>query len=329
MSIGINAIERYLPEQRLGNDELVDRLNVKESFLKEKLGIETRPISPSEIAASDLAVQAAEKIFTHGLKKEEVDLLLVCTQNPDYKLPNTASIVQYKLGLPDSLASLDINHGCSGFIYSLAVVKSMMSILGYQNALIITVDPYSKIIDKCDKNTVLLFGDAAAAIWMSRNSHNEILKFSFGTDGSGFDKLIVKGGGSRYPITEYFGIKGVEGANDFNLSMDGRSIFEFMMRRIPTDIDKCLGINGFSLVEIDYFIFHQASLHMLKSLQNALNIPDDKMILYIKNTGNTVSSSIPLALQNLSLTKNIENKTVLLSGFGVGLSWGSVIIKFN
>ena len=117
--------------------------------------------------------------------------------------------------------------------------------------------------------------------------------------------------------------------NDFNLSMDGRSIFEFMMRRIPTDIDTCLEINGFSLGEIDYFIFHQASLHMLKSLQNAIKIPDDKMIFYIKNTGNTVSSSIPLALQNLLLTKNIKNKIVLLSGFGVGLSWGSVIIKFN
>ena len=329
MAIGINAIAGYLPEQRLENDELVHRLNVKESFLKEKLGIESRAISLPADAASDLAIRAGEKIFGQGLKKGDVDLLLVCTQNPDYKLPNTASIVQHKLGLSDSLASFDISQGCSGFIYLLAVAKSMMQVLDYQNALLITADPYSKIIEKSDKNTALLFGDAAAAIWVSDESSNTILSFSFGTDGSGFDKLIVKGGGSRHPFSEYLESKEESGVADLFLRMDGRAIFEFMMTRVPVDINKCMEKNGISMEEIDYFIFHQASLYMLKSLQRSMNIPPNKMVYYMKHTGNTVSSSIPLAFENLLQTENLQNKTVLLSGFGVGLAWGSVIIKFN
>ena len=325
MSVGIKSIASYIPDHYLGNKELQLRLNVKESFLKEKLGIETRTISPPEFAASDLAIRAGEKIFCQGLKKEDVDLLIICTQNPDYKLPNTASIVQNKLGLPNSLTSFDISQGCSGFIYSLAVAKSMMKVLHYRNALVITADPYSKIIQRSDKNTVLLFGDAAAAAWISDNSNNEFLSFSFGTDGSGFDKLIVKGGGSRHPFSVNPNKKDND---DCFLRMDGRAIYEFMMKRVPVDIEKCLQKNDLSIDKIDYFIFHQASLYMLNSLQKYMKIPDQKMVYHMKHTGNTVSSSIPLALGDLLQRENLQNKNILLSGFGVGLSWGSLIIKF-
>lgn len=320
MGLGIKSIASVLPDERLDNEELLKRFDVTESFLKEKLGIDSRRICPSDCAASDLAVKAAKKLFDKGLKKKDLDLLVICTQNPDYKLPNTAAIVQDKLALPTSITSFDINQGCSGFIYSLAVVKSMMKVLNYNNSMIITVDLYSKIIDRYDKNTALLFGDAAAAIWISGQSDNEILAFSFGTDGSGFDKLIVKSGGSRHPVT-------VEGVDPY-LRMDGRAIFEFMMKRIPGDISNCIEINNLVLDDVDYFIFHQASLYMIKALQKMVKIPDEKMVIFLKSTGNTVSSSIPLAFENVLFIKNLRNKLVLLSGFGVGLSWGSVVIKF-
>lgn len=329
MPVGIQQISGFLPHDRLDNIELIQRLDVSESFLKEKLGIESRRVCPANWAASDLAVKAAEKLFDSGLKKEAVDLLIVCTQNPDYKLPNTASIVQDKLGLPNSIASFDLNQGCSGFIYSLAAAKSMMKVLNFQNALIITVDPYSKIIEKSDKNTALLFGDAAAAIWVSAQSNNEILEFSFGTDGSGFDKLIVRCGGSKTPFPKITEAETATEADDPYLRMDGRAIFEFMMKRVPVDITSCLRKNNLTMDNVSYFVFHQASRYMLKNLQKTMSIPDNKMVFFLKETGNTVSSSIPLALENMFRNENMSGKVIVLSGFGVGLSWGSVAITFN
>lgn len=329
MPLGIKSIAGFLPDERLDNEELLKRFDVTESFLKDKLGIDSRPVCPSDWAASDLAVEAAQKLFDRGLKKEDLDLLIVCTQNPDFKLPNTASIVQDKLALPAGIASFDINQGCSGFIYSLAAAKSMMKVLNYKNCLILTVDPYSKITEKTDKTTMLLFGDATAATWVSPDSDNEILDFSFGTDGSGFDKLIVKSGGSKHPVAGDLKSTSGQGENDPYLRMDGRAIFEFMLKRVPADINLCLEKNNLVLDDVDKFIFHQASRYMLANLQKFLKIPDDKMVYFLRHTGNTVSSSIPLAWEYLLGKETMRGKIILLSGFGVGLSWGSVVIKYS
>lgn len=327
MKVGIKSIKSFLPENSVGNNELITQFNVDERFLSDKLGIASRPICSSEEAASDLAVRAASKIFDAGLNKDDIELLIVCTQNPDYKLPNTASILQDRLSLPNHVASFDINQGCSGFIYSLAVAKSMMEVLNYRNSLIITVDPYSKIIDKKDKNTVLLFGDASAAIWLTDHADNEILNFSFGTDGKDFDKLIVKRGGSRYPFRYDAMGKSSENSVDYFLHMNGRAIFNFMMSRVPNDVYNCLKKNSLKMEDIDFFIFHQGSKYMLANLQKTLKISDRKMVMFLENIGNSVSSSIPLAFENLLLNETLSGKTILLSGFGVGLSWGSVVIK--
>ena len=181
-------------------------------------------------------------------------------------------------------------------------------------------------LDENDKNTVLLFGDAAVAIWLAYDTEGEILKFSFGTDGGGFDKLMVKYGGSRFPLKDS---KKISPENqDQYVRMDGRAIFTFMMKRIPVDINNCLIKNQLSMKDIDFFIFHQASRYMLNNLGAKLKIPEEKLVCSLDIAGNTVSSSIPLACERLLNNKNLKNKTLLFSGFGVGLSWGSVVVRF-
>ncbi len=332
--IGIRDIKSYIPEKRLTNDELVKRLKVDKNFLEEKLGIINRSISDNNEASSDLAIRAAEKLLlmNSSLKKEDIDLLIIVTQTPDYKLPHTSAIVQDRLGL-SNIAAFDLNLGCSGFVYSLAVAKSMMETLGFKSTIIITADVYSKIISPLDRDTVTLFGDAASAIWLNEDSSNLLLNFTFGTDGSGYDSLIVEGGGSKFPINstkntpiskEYSGT-----SSPHNVYMDGRKIYNFMMKRIPVDVNRCLNINNLAIDEIDYFVFHQASKFMVESLAYRLEIPNEKVIFFLKDTGNTVSSSIPIALENLINSHNMSNKKVLISGFGVGLSWATNIISFK
>lgn len=322
-----------MPSKRLTNDELIQTFNVEKNFLNEKIGITTRCIAGNHEATSDLAIKAAEKIFKKnaGLKKEDIDLLILITQNPDYKLPHTSAIVQDKLGLK-LIASFDINLGCSGFVYALGVAKSMMNTLGFNNVLVITADIYSRITSPTDKNTVALFGDAAAVVWLGKKASNEFLNFSFGTDGSGYDRLIVKGGGSRFPIytTKRQGKMPdrLSEQQSQTLYMDSRQVYNFMMKVVPGDIKKCLDSNNLSLSQIDYFVFHQASKFMLESLTARLGVPKEKVILFLKDIGNTVSSSIPLALEHLSHSKDLSGKKVLISGFGVGLSWGSTIINY-
>lgn len=329
--LGIKDIQSYIPSNKLTNDELVERLGVENEFLTEKVGIVSRCIAEDHEAASDLGIKAADKIFQNhaALKREDVDLLIVVTQNPDYKLPHTGAIIQDALGLR-SVASFDINLGCSGFVYALAVAKSMMHTLGFKNAFVITADIYSRIVHPSDKSTVTLFGDAGAAVWVGRDASNELLHFTLGTDGSGADSLIVKGGGSRFPPGSLQIRPPAEGGNGHdpcNLYMDGREIYNFMMKEVPGDIKRCLQINECSLDQIDYFVFHQASKFMLESLTARLGIPKEKVIVFLEEIGNTVSSSIPIALEHLFKTRDIADKKILISGFGVGLSWGSGIIQ--
>ncbi|HRT70760.1 MAG TPA: ketoacyl-ACP synthase III [Syntrophales bacterium] len=327
--VGIQDIKSYIPKSKLTNADLVKRLDVDEAFLRDKVGISSRAIADGGEAASDLALHAAERILSANpaLERKDVDLLIVVTQNPDFKLPHTSAILQHKLGL-GPIAAFDVNLGCSGFVYSLAIAKSMMNTLGFKNTVLITVDPYSKIIAPDDKDTVTIFGDAATATWLNHQSSNRLLGFTFGSDGADYESLIVKGGGSRFPLQP--GETGRPSSSEnCNLYMDGRRIFNFMLKKVPRDVLRCLQINQLHLADIDHFIFHQASKFMIENLARKMKIPMEKVVIFLEDIGNTVSSSIPIALENLMNSVDLSGKKVLISGFGVGLSWSSTVINFD
>jgi len=324
---GIRDIQYYVPVARLRNEELISEFGFEESFLKDKLGIEERAICAPSEACSDLAFMACRKVLDKSaLNVKEVGLLILCTQNPDYKLPATSHIVQDRLGLPSGCAAFDLNLGCSGFVYGLGIAKAFMEAHRIPHALLVTSDPYSKIIDRKDRVTRPLFGDAAAATLLSEGASCRILESTFGSDGSGARHLMVAGGGTRHP---HSGSPETAQEPSPHLFMDGREIFNFMMRRVPEDVSLCLRKNGLVLGDIDYFVFHQASKYMLDSLVKRMGLDPAKVVYRLKDVGNTVSSSIPIALSLFFGEKKLTGKKVLLSGFGVGLSWASTVLNFE
>jgi len=320
MGVSITAIEYYLPSRILNNDYLYEKFGLDKKFIEEKLGIAERREALEDESCHTMGHEAALKLFaTHQISPESIDLLIVVTQNPDYKLPNVASLLQHSLKLRDKVAALDINLGCSGFVYALAVLKGLMITTGFHRGLIVTSEPYSKVLASDDRSTVPLFGDAAAAVLCDSGANDKLGEFDFGTDGSGAESLIIRTGGSKYPQQS-------KSSKDNFITMDGRAIYSFMMKRVPQSVAACLTRNNLTFDDIDFFLFHQASKYMLDSLLKRMNIPEQKMVYCLKHCGNTVSSSIPIALKPLISNADNTNKRVLVSGFGVGLSWATGVL---
>lgn len=331
----IKAITYYLPQQVLSNEDL------NRSFpewsadkISSKTGIFERRLAASDEFTSDMAVKAAELLFEqYALDRSKIDFLLLCTQSPDYFLPTTACIVQNKLGLQTTVGALDFNLGCSGYIYGLSLAKGLIAAGIAKNVLLITSETYSKFIHKSDKGNQSLFGDAAAATLISsEDGLCEIGEFELGTDGSGAENLIVKNGAVKQPVKDGVDISGEEGfeRNNNNLYMNGSEIFNFTARAVPLMIDALLTKTSKTKNNINLFIFHQANKFMLNFIRKKMGISEDKFYLFLENCGNTVSSTIPIALYEAIQSKSIKpGDEVLLAGFGVGYSWGSTILKFN
>ena len=312
----IRAIGTYLPERVVGNDELIERFGWDRTFLEEKLGIHERRIAAEGEGAADMGVAAAEDLFAKcpDLRREDVQLLVLCTQNPDYGLPHSSALVQDRLGLPHTTACFDIGLGCSGYVYGLAIVRGMLETLGLDHALLITSDPYSKVIDPADRGTSPLFGDGAAATWISREgAGGRIGEVVFGTDGGGARNLIVEPD---------------EGGTSC-LSMNGRAIFEFMLTTVPDEIGRACAANGIAQDDVDVYLLHQASNHMLSQLIRRTGLDPAVVPIRIGQTGNLVSSSIPFLIADLAREGTLAGKTALLSGFGVGLSWATGVVRFD
>ena len=287
------------------------RFQFNPGFLAKRIGVQDRRVATPTDTTSSLCVKAAEKLKSIT-SLGDAEVLVVCTQNPDFRLPHTSALLQDRLGLPTHTAAFDINLGCSGYIYALDLTWKWMEAHNHKQGLIFTCDPYSKILDPNDRTTVPLFSDAAAVTLLGRGNANRLGKSVFGTDGSLSDALMLphhNGNGS----TVY-------------LKMDGRRLFKYLLQKIPQLIGECLEKNELSPEDIDHYVFHQASACMLTGLQDKLGISASKMVNNLATQGNTVSSSIPLALQKLLQTKDMQGKTMLLCGFGVGLSWGATIL---
>lgn len=320
--IGLSAIAEYLPARVVRNSELMEKFGFEAGFLDGKIGILERRIAAADESVSDMAVAAAQALFERAsVNPAEIDLLILCTQNPDYKLPTTANLVQHRLSLGTGIPAFDINQGCSGFIYGLAAAQGFMAQQGLRRGLLITSEAYSKVMDADDRATVPLFGDGAAACLLQPGGAGRIGRFVFGSDGSGAEDLIVKGGGSRNPDMPVAG----EGA----LFMNGRAIYNFMMRRVPGCVKDCLAANNLTIEDIDLFVFHQASRYMIESLAKSMKLDPKKVVIEMSQTGNTVSSTIPMALLRAESAHGLTGKRVLVCGFGVGLSWAATILDYQ
>lgn len=314
----------FLPDATLDNDEVAARFGIERDFLDTKLGIEKRHIAAADEAVSDMAVAAAETLLGRsGVPRGEVGLVVLCTQNPDYRLPATANIIQDRLNLPTTCAAFDFNQGCSGYVYGLSIVQALMQANAIEVALLMTAEAYSKVMDPGDRDTVPIFGDGATAtlVTVTGKGAGQIGRFSFGSDGSGAEDLIVKAGGSRNP--------GMVCAGDGALRMNGRAIFNFMMKRVPPNLDQCLAVNGLAREDIDLFVFHQASRYMVTMLSQRMGLDPAKVPIALTDCGNTVSSTLPIVMDSLGGVPALAGKRVLLSGFGVGLSWASTVLTFQ
>ena len=325
----IKSISYYLPKEELSN------FKINQDFpewdiekISSKTGIQKRYLSAENEFSSDMAFNAAEKLFDeYNIDRNSIDFLLLCTQSPDYFLPTTACILQNKLGLKTSIGALDFNLGCSGYVYGLGLAKGLISSGLAKNILLITSETYTKFIHPKDKSNKTIFGDAAAATLVSIDEGMfEIGDFIFGTDGSGAENLIVKNGGLRYPIQDNYDIIDEFGnvRNDNNLFMNGSEILNFTSESVPKLIDSILSKINLEISDIDLFIFHQANQYMLNHLRKKIGIDESKFYISMKNCGNTVSSTIPIAIFEAIKENKFENsRNVILAGFGVGYSWAS------
>jgi 3-oxoacyl-[acyl-carrier-protein] synthase-3 len=297
-----------------------------------------------------MAEKAARRLFDeYGVNPQDIDFVLLCTQSPDYRLPSTACILQHRLGIPTTAGALDYNLACSGCIYGLAMAKGLIAAGIARNVLLLTAETYNKYIHPSDKSNRAIFGDGAAACLVGNASKRciqdnaaklgsfthysaEIGQFALGTDGSGYDNLIVKTGGSRHPNPTGLITKDEEDHvwRDDNLYMNGSAIFNFTLDAVPAMMERVLQSNGLTKDQIDLYVFHQANKFMLDTLRQVCLLPKDKFYIDLSTTGNTVSSSVLIALRDCLDRQLIgPGSTVMVAGFGTGLSLGGTILRYG
>jgi len=301
-------IAYVLPRKILTNDELA---HIYTDWTADKIlaktGIASRHIADDGETALDLAERAVKGLFdADGIAPNAIDFLMLCTQSAEYRLPSSVCLLQQRLGVPTNIGAVSFDHGCSGYIYGLSLAKGLIAGGMAKNILFVTAETYTKYIASEDKSTRTIFGDGAAATLINEEDAGRIGAFSFGTDGAGAEKLIVR---------------------DNKLFMDGPEIFNFTLDVVPKTMEDVLTKNGLTSDDIDLYVFHQANKFMLDTIRKVNGLPRDKFYVNLENTGNTVSSTIPIALKQLDEAGRLKaGMKVMLMGFGVGLSWGATVI---
>jgi len=320
----LSIIEYYLPEKKESSQDLLEENPSWEvDKIEQKTGIKNRFLSALGQTASDLGICAAKKIIDSIDDASIIDLLIFVSQSPDYYLPSSSCIIQSKLGLNKNILAFDLNSGCSGFVQALAVADGLLSAGMCKSGLIICSDTYTKYINKNDRISRPIFSDGAAAILVQHSKKKCLVSYDFGTDGSGFDKLIVKDGGARNPILR------IPDSNKPTLEMSGSDVFLFAIREAPNSVHNLLRMNNLSIDEVDLFIFHQASKVVIDSLCEKLKINSEKVFNNYDQIGNTVSATIPIAIRDADNEKKLKRGDLLMVvGFGVGLSWGSALLRY-
>lgn len=306
---GIKAIGTFVGPEKVSNLDRSARAGKDTSFISDKIGFESLARLPVDQEPSDMCVAAfADLQASSAINRDEVDCLIVCTQNPDaHGLPHTSAVVHKKLGLKHDVACFDISLGCSGYVYGLSVITAFMQANGMHSGLLFTADPYSRIIDPQDWDTELLFGDAATVTWLGDDPVYRCRPAMFGTDGKlGHSITVAQRGGK--------------------LAMLGSNVFKFSMTVVPEQISRYLERESLSPQDIDVFLFHQGSRFIVENLARKMGLPAAKVPFEAAQTGNTVSSSLPLLLGKRMAE---PEPRILMSGFGVGLSWATMVIESN
>lgn len=327
MKAYITKIEYVLPENKVDNPK---------NRLTKKTGILSRHICAEDEIASDLAIRAAEKLLSEKIDRSTIDFFILCTQSPDYYLPTTACVLQDKLGLSNDCGAFDYNLGCSGYIYGLSIAKGLIESGQARKVLLLTAETYSKYINPKDNTVYPLFGDAATATLIEGYDEEKsgLDGFVLGTNGAGYHNLIVPVGGmkQRYfetaveEITDEYG----NYRTNRDLYMHGSAISDFALDVVPKTVEKILAKTGMSKADVDYYVFHQANKFMLQFLQMKCDLLYYPYWNDVKEYGNTVSCSIPIALVDmLEANKDKDINKVMSIGFGVGLSWGGCIIDLS
>ena len=332
MGVYIQEIAFHLPEKIVTNEELVavfPEWNVEK--IADKVGIVERHVAAAGETAADLAVAAAETLFEKGtVRREEIDFVLFCTQSPDYKLPTSACVIQNRLGLSTQCGALDFNLGCSGYEYGLAMAKGLIMSGIASHVLLLTGETYNHYLHPLDKGNRTIFGDGASATVIAAEGYAEIREFCLGTDGSGAEYLMVKSGGARFPerLGDIHFDDGGNSVSSDHLYMNGQEIFAFTLTKIPRLVRDVLVRNGLQDKDIELYIFHQANHYMLDHLRKRLKIEEARFFNNLAHVGNTVSSTIPIALCEAKAQGRLKGN-VLLAGFGVGLSWGATVLNID
>ena len=335
MAIKISALEYYLPDDIVTNDDLKkENPDWDLDSVEKKSGVLERHIARQDETALDLAVKACLNLFDQDTEHiKNIDAVIFCTQSPDYIMPPNSYLLQKRLGFSEDIIAYDFNLACSGYIYSLSMAHSLIYSGLATKVLLINADTYSKYINPKDRSTRVLFGDGAATTIIEKNNGRGMIDVAFSSDGGSYDCFYIPAGGCRLPQSpsttkEVKDSKGnVRTKND--IYMDGLSVWAAINSKVPRQIKSLLQKNSISINDIDHFFFHQASKMTLDSLIKVLALDQKKVFINLANKGNTVSASIPIAMKD-ALQEKILNRgdLLLLSGFGVGMSYAAMLIEY-
>lgn len=334
MPAQIHSTRYFLPKTVYSNADFFAEFPELKGSSIEKTGVKTRRIAQKSEVSSDMALAAAELLIKEeGIDKNTIDFILYNSADLDYYTPATACVIQGKLGLPTTCGAMDIVNGCSSFVYALGMASGIIETMGAKNVLLLTSSVLTKYIHPKDKGNRFLFGDGAAATLIMHSDEQMIGPFVYGTDGASYEKIIIKDGFARFPLSETSFVDRTDEygntVNDASFDMNGTAIFLFSSKRVPVMIDELLKKASLSKDEIDLFIFHQPNAFLNEHLRHKMGILPERFFHCMENFGNTVQSTIPIAIREAQVAGKLKpGMRVVFAGFGTGLSWAATIAKF-
>ena len=332
----LRGISWYVPERFETNEFLVQEFGTwTPEKIFHKTGIRKRHIADAGKPASYYHALVANRFFEEhpDIARDTIDMLVVCTETRDYIAPATACVVHSLIGLRKTCGAVDYELGCSGYLYGLGLAKGFITSGIARRVLLVTGDVVAKYANKQDKSIRTLFGDGFTATLLEASETDRVTDFDFGTDGTGYRDIIIEAGAEAMPYSE---TTGEAYTNRFgnthskeNIYMDGRKVLEFSVGEVPGSVGRTLERAGLKLDDIDLVVFHQASQLLLERVRDTLGVPPEKYVIDMADTGNTVSSTVPIALARAVAAGRLKTgMKVLVSGFGVGLPWGTAVIEW-
>lgn len=318
--IKLRGISVTVPSKIVSNFDLNYLTDQEKKTLANTTGIEKRRIAGEHETAADLCIHATRRMMgSLGWSPEEIEILVFVSQTPDYSIPGSSMFIQHELGLSKSCMAIDVNQGCSGYVYGLSIIAALMSSGKIKKGILLVGDTLTKTIAKDDKSLIPVFSDAGSCTTLEWDQTAEPMHFNLQSDGSGYDKIIIRKGGAR----------STNQADSPFLFMNGQDIFNFGLKEVATNISSLLESQNCNIGNIDYFVMHQANLLLNETIRKKVGMDLNQTLYSLKDYGNTSCATIPVSIAaNAQKLQNV-NAQVLLAGFGVGLSWGSALINFD